>query len=65
MNPNAASFTPSFVKSSSSDCAASDYSNENNTASNRPSRRSTVDSSRVSFLSTLSRPSLLSVFLAS
>ncbi|KAF9150256.1 hypothetical protein BG015_007939 [Linnemannia schmuckeri] len=46
MNPNAASFTPSFVKPSSSDCAASDYSNENNTASNRPSRRSTVDSSR-------------------
>ncbi|KAK3814793.1 MAG: hypothetical protein JOS17DRAFT_420528 [Linnemannia elongata] len=31
MNPNAASFTPSFVKPSSSDCAASDYSNENNT----------------------------------
>ncbi|KAF9121152.1 hypothetical protein BGW39_010793 [Mortierella sp. 14UC] len=53
MNPNAASFTPSFVKSSSSDCAASDYSNENNTASNRPSRRSTVDSSREGLISGL------------
>ncbi|KAF9091016.1 hypothetical protein BGX23_005564 [Mortierella sp. AD031] len=49
MNPNAASFTPSFVKPGSSDCAASDYSNDNNNnnnSSNRPSRRSTVDSSR-------------------
>ncbi|KAF9903358.1 hypothetical protein EC991_003897 [Linnemannia zychae] len=53
MNPNAASFTPSFVKPSSSDCAASDYSNENNTASNRPSRRSTVDSSREGLISGL------------
>ncbi|KAG0206458.1 hypothetical protein BGX28_002091 [Mortierella sp. GBA30] len=43
MNPNAASFTPSFAQPGSSDCAASDYSGEN---SNRPSRRSTVDSSR-------------------
>ncbi|KAK3805250.1 MAG: hypothetical protein J3R72DRAFT_499860 [Linnemannia gamsii] len=53
MNPNAAAFTPSFVKSSSSDCAASDYSNENNTGSNRPSRRSTVDSSREALISGL------------
>ncbi|KAG0301767.1 hypothetical protein BGZ97_002626 [Linnemannia gamsii] len=53
MNPNAASFTPSFVKPSSSDCAASDYSNDNNTSSNRPSRRSTVDSSREGLISGL------------
>ncbi|KAF9539750.1 hypothetical protein EC957_005081 [Mortierella hygrophila] len=50
MNPNAAAFTPSFAKS---DCAASDYSNENNTTSNRPSRRSTVDSSREGLISGL------------
>ncbi|OAQ27387.1 hypothetical protein K457DRAFT_1821278 [Linnemannia elongata AG-77] len=53
MNPNAASFTPSFVKPSSPDCVGSDYSNENNTASNRPSRRSTVDSSREGLISGL------------
>ncbi|KAG9322363.1 hypothetical protein KVV02_004210 [Mortierella alpina] len=43
MNPHAASFTPSFAKSGGSDCAVSDYSGQH---SNRPSRRSTVDSSR-------------------
>ncbi|KAG0277594.1 hypothetical protein BGZ96_002796 [Linnemannia gamsii] len=53
MNPNAAAFTPSFVKPSSSDYAASDYSNDNNTTSNRPSRRSTVDSSREGLISGL------------
>ncbi|KAF9922471.1 hypothetical protein FBU30_007378 [Linnemannia zychae] len=57
MNPNAASFTPSFVKPSSSDCAASDYSNENNTGSNRPSRRSTIDSSRFGAIVCLSTQS--------
>ncbi|KAI1317803.1 hypothetical protein EDD11_007825 [Mortierella claussenii] len=43
MNPHAATFTPSFAKSSSSDYATSDHSGDN---SNRPSRRSTVDLSR-------------------
>ncbi|KAF9962172.1 hypothetical protein BGZ70_008125 [Mortierella alpina] len=43
MNPHAASFTPSFAKSGGSDCAVSDYSGQH---SSRPSRRSTVDSSR-------------------
>ncbi|GJJ71791.1 hypothetical protein EMPS_04148 [Entomortierella parvispora] len=45
MNPLAASFTPSFAKSGSVDCGASDHSGDYS-SSNRPSRRSTVESSR-------------------
>jgi len=46
MNPLAASFTPSLAKSGSVDCGASDYSGDYS-SSNRPSRRSTIESSRV------------------
>ncbi|KAG0294094.1 hypothetical protein BGZ98_001906 [Dissophora globulifera] len=47
MNPNAASFTPSFAKSGGSDYAASDHSGDNR------SRRSTVDLSREALVSGL------------
>ncbi|KAG0057096.1 hypothetical protein BGZ83_001530 [Gryganskiella cystojenkinii] len=60
MNPLAASFTPSFAKPSSIDGGASDHSGEYSN-SNRPSRRSTVESSRAAMVTVLGAVDVLNL----